>query len=537
MGRERARGSGATRRELLQRGAVGGVALSVGSVVAGCGGGNGSAASAPEGAPNQGTEPKSGGVLKVGVSGGAASQEVLDPHAFTTGDLDFSRFQVVYEKLTDISAEGVFEPQLAESLEPNAKADEWTIRLRPDVTWHDGSELTADDVVYSLQRILNPDEPLLGASTLFMVDPKKVKKVDARTVRIGLNRPWVDLPSQLGQRSNSIIKDGTKDFTLENSNGTGAFKLDAWTAGESYAVVRNDNYWDSGKPYLDRVEINAINELTARLNALQGGQVDVVEMLDPSQAKIVDGAADLVLLASPPGGMTPIKMNTQQAPFDDNRVRQAFRLLADRQKLVDSALQGFGDVGNDLFSPADPLYNSELAQREFDPEQAVALLKEAGVADQTFILDASDAVPEMSSSALVFAEIAKEAGVKVQVKKHPVDSYWSETYGKTPFQYTDFGYRPFFAQWNQSFQSLNETETNWSNPEAERLFDLAIAETDEARRKEIAFELQEVVWNEGGYVVYGFKQRLDGLRKNVQGLTPHIFFNLGWYGFKNAWLA
>lgn len=536
-----------SRRELLQRGAAGGLFLGIGGLAAACGagGGGGSASStsvsttaASSAASTAASAPQNGGTLRVGLVGGSAADEKLDPHVSTVNTLDLSRTQNVFSKLTDMTPDGAFEMQLAESMEPNSTADEWVVKLKQGVVWQDGSPLTADDVVFTYQRILDPANKLdSAASNIDMIDPNGIEKIDDLTVRLKLVKPWAELPAQVGQRYVSIVKAGTTEFTLETLNGTGPFKLESWKPGEQYVLVRNDNYFQEGEPHVDRVEVNGINDATARLNALQSGQVDAVAFVDPSQVKVVEGNKDLALLISEGGGWVPIYMNTQQAPFTDVRVRQAMKLLADREKLVEVALQGYGAVGNDLFAVADPLYAADIPQRGYDPEQAVSLLKAAGVDGMEFILHSSEATPSMLSSALVYSQSAKDAGVNVTVKKHPVDSFWSEVYGKVPFGYSDWGYRPFLSQWVQSFQSFNESETNWVNEQAASLVDEVAATPDPAKRKELATEAQQLLWDDGGYIIWGFAQKIDAHSTSVQGIQPHIFNPLGWYAFKDAMIV
>jgi peptide/nickel transport system substrate-binding protein len=516
-------GTKLTRQQLLATGAAGGLAF---------------AAWGEAGSFAFAATPKKGGTLQVGLVGGSAATEQLDPNTSTVNSLDLARHQNVFSKLADFDRNGKVFPQLAASFEPNKNATLWTIKLKQGVTWHDGSPFTADDVVYSLQRVLDPANKLDSASgNITMIDPAKIKKVDATTLTIGLKQPWSDLPTQLGQRYLAIIKNGTKTFTADTLVGTGPFKLTGWTPGTQTTLTANPNYFESGKPYLATVVLNGIDDPTARLNALQSGQVQAIEFVDPSQVKVLKASSSLVPLISSGGGWTPMVMNTKVGPFRDVRVRQAIKLLADRTKLVKVAEQGYAQVGNDLFAIHDPLYNSHIGRRKYDPEKAKSLLKKAGQSDLKVTLDSSQATPDMLSSALLFAQSAKAGGVKVSVKKHPVDSFWSNVYGKSAFTHSSWGYRPFFPQWLQSYQAFNKEETNWTNARANKLVQQAVATVDLAKRTELAHEAQAIEWNQGGYVIWGFQQRLDGLSKNVQGLLASPINPLGWYGFKDAWLS
>lgn len=150
-----------SRRDFLKVSGAGGIALASGAVLVGCG----SSGSSPESSKSAGAI-KRGGTFRVGLIGGSGSSETLDPNGLTPSDLAVYRIQNVFSKLTDMDHTGNYVPQLAESLEPNSDASEWVVKIRPGVQWHDGSDVTADDVIYSFQRVLNPKfKATLGAAT------------------------------------------------------------------------------------------------------------------------------------------------------------------------------------------------------------------------------------------------------------------------------------------------------------------------------------------------------------------------------------
>src|SRR5579862_9466294 len=148
-----------SRRDFLRTAGAGGVVLATGGVLAGCT----SSSSSPSASTT--ATIKKGGTFRVGLIGGSGSSETLDPNGLTPSDLALYRIQNVFSKLTDMDHTGNYVPQLAESLEPNSDASQWVVRLRPGVLWHDGSDVTADDVIYSFQRVLNPkNSATLGAA-------------------------------------------------------------------------------------------------------------------------------------------------------------------------------------------------------------------------------------------------------------------------------------------------------------------------------------------------------------------------------------
>ena len=219
-------GSALTRREVLQRAAALGLVVGTfGSLDVA------EAIAAPK--------PKRGGTLRVGLPGGPASTDNLDPHLEGVAGFAQCYRQIVYSKLTDVLPDGKFGNQLADSLAPNKDATQWTIKLKKGIHFHDGSELTVDDVIYTFKRILDPANKLGAArGNIDMIDPSGMRKVSKYVMTVKLTRPWSDLPAAVGQRYISIIKRGsTGPWTAQNANGTGAFKLASWNPGDSYGFA------------------------------------------------------------------------------------------------------------------------------------------------------------------------------------------------------------------------------------------------------------------------------------------------------------
>ena len=522
-------GAGMTRREALQRAAA--LSLAVGTLEA----------IDLESAFGATPKPKRGGTLRVGLPGGPASTDNLDPHLEGVAGFAQCYRQIVYSKLTDILPNGKFANQLAESMTANKDATVWTIKLKKGVEFHDGSELTVDDVIYTFRRILDPANKLSAArGNIDMIDPSGMRKVSKYVMTVKLTRPWSDFPAAVGQRYISIIKRGaTGPWTETNANGTGAFKLTDWQPGASYRFTANRNYFEDGKPYLNGVTLIGISDQVARVNALISGQVDVISDVPASQVSSIKNAG-LRAIVNPGGGWTPLVMNTNAPPYNDVRVRQAMKLLIDRKQAIKVARQGYGTLGNDLFAKADPLYASSIPQRKYDPEKAKSLLKAAGQLNTEFVLRTAEAESDFVPLALVFAQGAKAAGVKVTIQKDPADTFWDNTWGVAPFTFSSWGYRGFFTQWLQSFVSYNAQETRWNDAaqhRASRLVYKAAATADLKKRKELAFAAQKLHWEDGGYIIPYFKQTIDGANKKVQGITPHVFPALSWYRFWNFWLS
>ena len=542
------------RKQFFKRTSALGISLGVaGSLLAACGGDDDAAAPppaepvepAPEPAPAEPAPaepapapaepaeagPTRGGRLRVGVLGGGAS-ESLDPN-FAINEVDVPRVLNLYDGLTELDPDGNVNLHLAEELSANDDATVWTLKIRDDVVFHDGSPLTTDDVVYSLRYVADPANESAGLASLSFLQPNNIRRLDATTVELQLDRPFAFLPNPLAERFIKIFKDGTTEF--EPPNGTGPFKFDSWTRGERSLFVRNEDYWIEDRPYLDELEVFSIEDPSARLNALVAGQIDAMAQLDFKQYPIAEGDANLTILEKPSGSNTPLTMSLDHPPFDDNRVRQAFRLMADRQQLVDQVLDGHGLIGNDLFGWFDPDYADEIPQREYDPERAKALLKDAGQEGLEVTLHTSEVAPGLVDASTLFAEQAKAADVTVKLMKYPPDQYWTGPYLNVPFAGSDWPGRPIVDTLLLSVtQDAPYNETAWGEPNFDQLLNQALATPDPDERKPLMVEVQQQLWDEGGYLIWGFRNNVDVVSNTVQGITPSVVRPLGYYNLRDA---
>ena len=512
-------GGGFGRRELLQRGLVAGAALSLPAFLA-----DGAGAA---------TAAKRGGKLIAGFVGGG-DKETLDPH-FALADIDFARGLNLFDRLTHFMPDLSVQPLLAESLEPNSNGTVWQIKLRSGVTWHDGKPFTADDVLYTYRRIIT--KKLIGASRLGALDLARAKKVNKTTITLPLKSPFADLPAMLAEVWLSIVQDGATKF--KPPIGTGPFKFTSWSQSRQSLFTKNENYFISGKPYIDQLELVSISDNTARLNALLNGQIHALVNLDFVQAKAHANDKNLNLIIAKAPFTVPIYMRSDRAPFKDNRVRQALRLVVDREQMVQNVLSGFGSVGNDLFGKGTPNYNTALPERKHDPEKAKSLLKAAGHGNGlNLTLYTSTAAPGMLESATAFAQQAKAANVNIKLIKTPADTYYGGQYylkvamGQTNYQ----GIIP--VTWADALRSDGPfNETAWKRPAFDKGFARAEATVDPAKRKQIYFDLQKELWDQGGYIIWGFNDTIDAVSPKVKGVKPSNYYYLGGVDFKSFWLG
>jgi peptide/nickel transport system substrate-binding protein len=405
-----------SRREVLQAAVGGGVLLAGGSLLVACG----SQASPTRQSTGQ---PKRGGQLHAGVTGGSSSDSI-DP-AFLLSTVDVIRNFQLFEALVGYDAQAHPQLLLAEEFTPNADATEWTVRLRKGVTFHNGKELTAEDVIYTYKRIVNPKNPGIGATGIMAVDIANMKAVDKYTVKVPCSSPFSSLYVLQPTFNYSIVPVG---FDPKNPVGTGPFRFESFIPGVQSVFTRYENYWQAGLPYVDKVTITDFSDLTSQINAVTTGAVDLINSLSASSIQAVRSGGAEVLIADG-AAWTPFTMRVDEKPFNDIRVRQAFRLFVDRKQMLDVVFGGYGTIGNDLFAIQDPLYDHAIPQRTQDVDQAKYLLKQAGYdGDLTVTLTTADIQEGAVNAATVLSQQAKAAGVTVQLSDVPVSTFFGPNY-------------------------------------------------------------------------------------------------------------
>ena len=245
--------------------------------------------------------PKHGGTLHAGLTGGSSS-DTLDPNHLVN-NLDLARLTNLYEGLTWLNAQGQVYLRLAEEMTPNHNATLWTIRLRKGVTFHNGKDLTADDLIFTLKRIVNPKSPGVAAPLMHGIDASGIKKVDTHTITVPFSKPYSTFPETLaGNISSAVLPVG---FDPSKPVGTGPFKYVSFTPGQQSIFARNENYWDSPLPYLDQLVMTDFQDETSQVNALLSGQVDVINLLSQATIGTVTGSGKKVVI-SPGGWLQPL---------------------------------------------------------------------------------------------------------------------------------------------------------------------------------------------------------------------------------------
>jgi peptide/nickel transport system substrate-binding protein len=482
---------------------------------------------------------KPGGILRVGTLGGA--NDIIDGQHIVS-KADIMRQVTGWEPLMSFSPD--FVPEYANGLasDVTAKAaDDFVITLKDGIKFGNGNPVTADDVVYSMTRLLDPDLALYGGSVLRTVlDKSGITKIDDKTVELKLKQGVSNFKETLCAYTLAIVPQGYERFSGDPSTqvGTGAYMLKSFEVGKESIHVKNPFYWDAGKPFFDEVHITDFADADALINALLADQIDVAADIPSASVATVQGTDGYKVLNSEGGGWLTISMAVDQDPFTDVRVRQAMRLIVDRDAMVEQVLAGYGRVANDLYSPLDAAYAKDLPQRKQDLDAAKKLLADAGKSDLTIDLFAPNDTAGLPEMIQLFAEQAKGAGITVNAQVIDGGTYWGDEYLKRTFAVDYWGTRNFLLQ--VAAGSLKDVspypDDHW--PPAGSTFEddykAALAETDDTKRKVITDKMQKELYDTGGLIIPFFQNLLDAYNSRVQGLVerPNTLnldhFGRGW---------
>ena len=467
--------------------------------------------------------PKKGGKLIM-----AADQhgpnDTLDPALYTSA-ADYFRGRMFYGSLTRLTAELGYEPELAEEVMSNDDATEWTFKIRKGVEFHDGKTLTADDVIYTMNRHLGEDSISKASSLVSMV--KEWKKVNDYEVKAILSSANADLPIALGTFHFKIIQDGQEDFST--TVGTGPYKVKEFKPGVRAVGERFDNYWGEGG-YLDELEHYGIGDPTARLNAFLAGDIDAMVNLPPkaiSQVEKTDGKEIWSLKAGAYVNITP---RLDMADSNNVHLYKTMQALQDRQRLVKGVMKGQGSLGND--QPINSAYFdhcADIPQRELDPDMAAHHFKKSGIGNTSIPIVCAEVAPGAVEQCLFMQREGKKIGINFDVKKVTTDGYWGAVWLKEPICVAAWNMRPTAnimmtlafkgdAAWN---------ETRWKNDNFDQLLVDVRGETDAEKRAQKYCDLQTMIHEENGMSIPMHRNYVDAAAEHVKGRTEVPLNNFG----------
>ncbi|MDE0094770.1 MAG: ABC transporter substrate-binding protein [Gammaproteobacteria bacterium] len=516
---EKAVRGGHSRRDVLKLMAVTGVSLATAQNLLATGG------------RAMAMTPKKGGFIRM-ASNLHGPDDQLDPPLFTS-TIDYTRGRAIYNSLVQHNDDLTTRGDLAETVEPNADASEWTLKLRKGVEFHDGTPFTADDVIYSMNRHMGDDSTSVIKSVLASI--QEWKKVGSHEVKCILNTPNADLPTLLGLFQTKIVKNGTTGDGI----GTGPYKMDSFEPGVKSVHSRNENYFREGA-WLDGMEITAITDPVARVNALIAGDVQMSTVIDPKAFRQIESADGVTLLSTPAALQVGICVLKNAAPGENDDFVKGMQHIQDRERIVKRILKGKGTVGNDtpISSAHGPDFCHELPQREFDPDKAKHHFEKSGF--KTAELYVAPVMAGIEDVCLLAQANCAKIGFDLKLKKVPTDGYWGAVWMREPLNVVTWNMRPT-AQSQMAIQfgpGAAWNDTYWNNERMGELLQAVLSQTDPVKRHDMMCEMQTLIHEGSGMVIPAFSNINDGIADNIMGMPKVPLGQLGaceWPEF--VWLA
>jgi peptide/nickel transport system substrate-binding protein len=536
-----------SRRDFIRRGSVIGLSMPLlGAIVSACS--SSSSTAGPAGSTSAGSSSAAGGggapgaMIKAGISTPTAA---INPVTVADqGGLDMLAQTGEYLCLSGQDLK--LQPVLAESWTPNATSDVWTFKIRTGVKFHDGTPMTADDVVYTYKLQTDPKGKSSALSAFGgVLTPDGVVKKDAATVEFHLAAPNGNFPYLTSSDNyNMIIIPNNYDPAKWEKSfiGTGPFKLGSYTAKSSASFTRNEDYWGT-KALPSGTQFTFYDTQAPGILALTSGTVDVLGQFSVAGAEqLLTGGYNIIKLKS--SAHRELSMRCDQKPFNDPRVRQAIALSLNRPAITQALFKGYSDVGNDSpFAPVFPSTNTTVAQRAQDVAKAKSLLSAAGYPNGfTTSLVTEDSL-EIPQYAQIVVQQAAAIGVKVNLKVEAQSAYYGQaTFGQSDWldgtmSLVDYGHRSvpnvFLTSPLQTTNAKSGTGSwnaaHFANANYDKLVGQYIAASDIATQKSLSGQIETLLLDQTP-VIYGyFYNYLTATATGVQGVYPtaigHLFLD------------
>lgn len=460
--------------------------------------------------------PVKGGHLVLGLGGGGTTDS-YDPATYT-GPVPINYGRLWGENLidTDETGSGLM-LVLAESYEALEGTRVWRFTIRKGIEFHNGQPLTADDVVKSLQR--HSDENSRSPAFGVLRTIESIRQESSHSLIITLKDGNADLPYLLTEY-HLIIQPGGGYDNPAAGIGTGPYIVESVEHGVRHLFKKNPRYWRDEVGHVDSIELLVINDRTARASALQSGRVHMINLIDPKTARLLGRHPRVSIEPSPGRGHYLFYMRTDTAPFDNLDVRLALKYAIDREEMVKRILHGFGSIGNDFpINDAYPLFPEDIPQRQYDPEKAAWHIRKSGHTGPILLRTSDAAFAGAVDAATMFQQHAKRAGIELQIKREPADSFFNNVWNIEPFVASYWGGRPVQdLMYSVGYKSdADWNETRWVRPEFDRLLIQARGELDQQKRKAIYREMAMMVRDDGGTIIPMFSNFIDAISKNVHG--------------------
>jgi peptide/nickel transport system substrate-binding protein len=443
--------------------------------------------------------PKHGGRFRMALAGSSTTDTFEPGQIWDTGIQNISA--QVRDLMTEVSPEGKLVPALAESWEPSKDATTWSFKLRKGVEFHNGKSFTSQDVLFTMNHHLKPDS-ISGAKGV-LANVADVKADGPNGVIYTLKKPDADFGYTLSDYHMVIMQDGTTDWNT--CIGTSAYVLKEFKPGSRFFATKNPNYWRNDRGWFDEVETLIVNDTAARMNALLSGQVDCVSRVDLKTVNLLKRNSKFTIQNIEGTKQATLPMLCDVAPFNDPNVRLGLKWALNRKHIVDQIFNGYAVVGNDQpIAKINRYFNPDLPQREYDADKAKFYLKKAGQENTTFQLHVADAAfAGAVDTATLYQEDARQAGVNIEIVREPADGYWKNVWINKPWCASFWSGRPTEdAIFTLCYgKDSNSNESHWDNPKFNDLLVAARGELDDAKRRQMYYEMQQICSDDSGSIL------------------------------------
>jgi peptide/nickel transport system substrate-binding protein len=442
-----------------------------------------------------------------------------------------NQLRQIAEYLTETGPDNITRPWLLERWEPDEDLRTWTLYLRQGIAFNNGQELTADDVIFNFEQWLDPNVGSSMAGLLSYLNKTNIERVDDYTIRLYLNEPQIGVPEHLFHYPGLILSRRFEGDFIEQPVGTGPFTLVEYVEADRASLKRREGYWRTGHdggslPYLDEL-IYIDLEPDERVAAMQGGAIDTLFIPRPSDWEALRNSPDLNIRAASTAETFVLRMRVDQEPWSDPRVRQALKLCQDRAKTLEISYSDQGDLALDAHvAPAHPAF-CEKPIPNYDPEQAKALLTEAGYPTGLKVrLTTKNDLGEPKIARLL-KKLAAEGGFDIDLNIVEPARYWSE-WTEVNLGLTVWGHRPLGTMVlalaytaDANGQPVAWNETHWVDDEFTALLRQAERTLDVETRRTIMCDIEDLMQERGPVGISYWRKTWNITRSDFKNVKTH----------------
>ena len=523
-----------SRREFVRLATLLGLSAAGARTLAACGG------QEPITPPAAPTALKRGGTMKIG-----SAVQRLDHPARLSWVEGANQLRQVAEYLTETGPDNITRPWLLERWEADAEVKTWTLYLRRGIRFNNGAELQADDVLFNFEQWLNPNTGSSVLGLMSYLEHNNIEKIDDYTLRLHLNQAQIAVPEHLFHYPALILHRSFEGDFIKQPVGTGPFELKEYTETERVVLQRRQDYWKNGTdgnplPYLDQL-IYLDLEPDARAAAMQSGQLDSIYSPRPADWQALKDMPGITVRPVSTAQTFVLRMRTDLPPWNDLRVRNALKLCQDRQKILQLAYFGQGDLGPDAHvAPIHPSYCARELPA-YNPEKARALLAAAGYPQglEVKLSTKSDmAEPEIAQA---LKEMAAPGGFDIQLDIMEPSSYW-ERWSEVDLGITAWTHRPLATMVLALAYTADKdgvpvpwNETRWVDAEFNQLLRQAERTLDVEERRQVMCQIEDIMQQRGPIGIPFWRRVWNITRSEFQNIRAHpTSYDLLYDVWKNA---